>query len=382
MRDYYEILGVPRTATLEEIKSAYRKLALQYHPDRNPGNPEAEERFKEIAEAYAVLSDPEKRALYDRYGHAGFQQHSGVSAPHFTTLDDVLNYFANFFGDDFFSDIFGSTTFRSRKRQHQRYGEPGTDLRVRIQLTLDEIAHGAEKTIELERWNRCPACGGTGSRTSTVSTCPQCHGRGEVQHVTRSVFGHVIQIVTCPTCGGRGETIRDPCPQCRGEGRVRGTATVRIHIPPGVHGSDSLLLRGEGNAGRCNAPAGDLVVVIEELAHPFFQRDGADIHATVALSIPEALLGTTLEIPGLWGTVKLRVEPGTQPGTTIRLAGQGLPIPESSRRGDLYVHISLYVPKTLDREERKLVERLARSPRFQPPDRPQATRPKNRWSKV
>lgn len=363
MRDYYQILGVPRTATLDEIKAAYRRLALQYHPDRNPGNPEAEERFKEIAEAYAVLSDPEKRRLYDRYGHAGLQS-SGSPAPHFTTLEEVFRYFGDLFAEDFFRDFFGSASHRSRAAAEQ-----GSDLRIRLRLTLEEIARGTEKSLELSRWNTCPRCGGSGSLDGRPAPCPHCHGRGEVQQVTRSLFGHVIQLFTCPTCGGSGTVPRNPCPECGGEGRVRGSATVTLHIPPGAIGGTQLTIRGEGNAGRRAAPAGDLIVVIEEAEHPLFRREGADIHATYTVSFPEAVLGTTAEIPTLWGTVSLSLEPGIQPGTVIRLPGHGLPIRDTHRRGDHYVHLSVYIPDELTEEERSLIERLQQSPRFQPPDR-------------
>ncbi len=380
MRDYYQILGVPRTATAEEIKAAYRRLALQYHPDRNPGNPEAEERFKEIAEAYAVLSDPEKRRLYDRYGHAGLQS-SGSPVPHFTTLEDVFSYFANFFADDFFGDLFGPSSHRA-----QATAERGTDLRIRLRVTLEEIARGAEKTLEISRWNVCQRCGGSGSLGGQFSPCPQCQGRGEVQQVSRSLFGHVIQLFTCPSCSGSGVIPRSPCPECGGEGRLRGHATVAIRIPPGAVTGTQLILRGEGNAGRRGAPAGDLIVLIEEAEHPHFRREGADIHASYTLSFPEAVLGTTVEVPTLWGTVPLTVEPGTQPGTVIRLSGQGLPIADTRRRGDHYVHLSVYIPETLTDEELNLIERLQKSPNFYPPDRraqqPQEKRRDNFWKRV
>ncbi len=379
MRDYYEILGVPRTATLEEIKAAYRKLALQYHPDRNPGNAEAEERFKEIAEAYAVLSDPEKRALYDRYGHAGLQS-SGVAAPHFTTLEDVFRYFADFLADDFFADLFGTSRYARSAEEH------GSDLRLRLRLSLEEIARGAQKTLELTRWNRCPECGGSGSRNGQLQTCPQCRGRGEVQHISRSFFGHVLQITTCPTCGGSGQILRDPCPRCNGEGRVRSKVTLTIDIPPGVSQGDVLTLRGEGNAGRRGAPAGDLILVIEEAEHPLFERDGADIHAPLLVSFPEAALGATVEAQTIWGTVPLELTPGTQPGTTIRLPGYGLPLPKSTRRGDHYVHIFLYVPERLTAEEPQLLPQLSHSPNFRPPTNHARSQPspgrESLWKKV
>ncbi len=366
MRDYYDILGVPRTATLEEIKAAYRKLALQYHPDRNPGNKEAEERFKEIAEAYAVLSDPEKRRLYDRYGHAGLQS-SGSPTPHFTTLEDVFSYFANFFADDFFRDLFGTPT--GTASSHRPPTERGDDIPIRLRLTLEEIAQGTEKTIELSRWNTCPSCKGTGSQAGQLQPCPQCHGRGEVQHVSRSVFGHVIQILTCPTCGGTGTVIRDPCPKCHGEGRLWGTATLTLRIPPGTIGGTRLTIRGEGHAGQRGAPPGDLVVLIEETEHPIFQRKGSDIHATYALSFPEAVLGTVVEVPTVWGTSTVKIQPGTQPGTVIRLPGQGLPSGDARRRGDHYVHVTVYIPEKLTTEEQQLVEQLRQSPFIYPPER-------------
>lgn len=380
MRDYYEILGVPRTATLEDIKAAYRKLALQYHPDRNPGNKEAEERFKEIAEAYAVLSDPEKRALYDRYGHAGL--HTGdTPAPHFTTLEDVFRYFADFFADDFFREIFNPSGYTAAEQE-----ERGSDLRIRLRLSLEEIAHGVQKTVELTRWNRCPDCGGSGSRSGALQTCPHCRGRGEVQHVSRSFFGHVLQILTCPTCGGSGHVLRDPCPRCNGEGRIRSTVSLTVDIPPGVLQGDVLTLRGEGHAGRRGAPAGNLLLVIEEAEHPLFERDGADIHAPLLVSFPEAALGASIEVPTVWGTATVELKPGTQPGTVLRLLGHGLPVPEGKRRGDHYIHIFLYVPEHLSAEEQKLLEQLAQSPSFQPPVR-QPRSPSSRfreslWKKV
>jgi molecular chaperone DnaJ len=368
MRDYYEILGVPRTATLEEIKSAYRKLALQYHPDRNPGDPTAEERFKEIAEAYAVLSDPEKRRLYDLYGHAGLRG-EGQSAPHFTTLEEVFRYFADLFADPFFGDIFGVSG------QRRTAAEPGTDLRIRLRLTLEEIAQGAEKRIEFTRWNPCPACRGTGSRSGRLRVCPQCGGRGEVQQVSRSLFGQLIQILACPVCGGIGQLPEELCPECSGEGRVQGRAEVTVQVPAGVAAGDRLTLRGEGNAGRRGGAAGDLIVLIEEEAHPLFRREGADLHYTLQLSFPEAALGTVVHIPTPVGeSVELSIEPGTQPGTTLRLSGYGLPQLRSRQRGDLYVHVNVYVPERLSTEERRLLEQLAESEHFEPPDaRPSST---------
>ncbi|MDW7996680.1 MAG: molecular chaperone DnaJ [Bacteroidota bacterium] len=381
MRDYYDILGVSRSATLEEIKAAYRKLALQYHPDRNPGNKEAEERFKEVAEAYAVLSDPEKRALYDRYGHSGLQS-GGAAAPHFSTLEDVFRYFADLFTDDFFGGLFGSPSSETR---HRAQSEPGTDIRIRLRLSLEEIAHGAEKTVELSRWNSCSACGGSGSRSGKTQICPQCHGRGEVQHVSRSLFGHVIQIVTCSTCGGSGQLLIDPCPKCHGGGRVREKATVTVRIPPGVAEGYYLTLRGEGNAGQRKAPTGNLIVIIEELEHPLFQRDGSDIHATLTVSFAEAALGATVKVPTIWGITSIQLKPGTQPGATIRLPEQGLPAIDSHKRGDHYVHISIYVPEQLTAEERKLLEQLVQHPNFQPPGQRNAKFRRSKgtlWGKV
>ncbi len=357
-KDYYAILGVSRTATVEEIKRAYRRLALKYHPDRNPGDKAAEEKFKEITEAYEVLSDPEKRARYDRFGTAGtrFGQRQ--------TVDDIFSAFSDIFSGTIFEDFFHGT--HQQRRQTRPMGEPGEDLRVTVQLTLEEIAQGTEKTIEYERWKVCPQCYGSGARSGGYATCPTCHGTGEVRTESQSIFGRFVNITVCPQCQGTGSVIRDPCSHCEGTGRVRGKTTITVKIPAGIRSGQYIPVRGKGHAGKHGGESGDLYVVIEELPHPLFQRDGDDVFYDLVISFPEAALGTTLEIPTLYGTVELDLDPGTQPGTLLRLRGKGIPHLQGGGIGDMYIRVNVYVPTQLSAREKALLKELQKCEHIRP----------------
>ena len=351
-RDYYEILGVSRTASTEEIKKAYRKLAMQYHPDRNPGDKEAEEKFKEAAEAYEVLNNDEKRHLYDQYGHEGVK--AGGFSGGFADFDlsDALRTFMQGFGG--FEDFFGMG--RGRERGVHR----GSDLQVHLRLTLEEIAVGVEKKIKIKKYIVCDACKGTGARGgSAVKTCPVCHGTGEVRQVSRSIFGQFVNVTTCPNCHGEGTIIEDPCPVCRGEGRVRGETMVTVKIPAGVSTGNYLTLRGEGNVGKRGGPAGDLIVIIEEKEHDLFERHGDDILYELNVGFSQITLGDEVEVPTLSSKVVLKIPKGTQSGKIFRLKGKGIPHLNHYGIGDELVRIKVETPKDLSREEKDLFKKLA-----------------------
>lgn len=352
-RDYYEVLSVGKSATDQEIKSAYRKLALQYHPDRNPTNAEeATEKFKEITEAYGVLADPQKRAAYDRYGHAGVSGAGGqpdFSSGAFSGFEDILNAFG--FGDIFgMGDIFGQS--RSRRRGAAR----GADLRYDLDLSFEEAASGMETKIKIPRMEMCPECGGRGAkRGSEPVTCPACGGRGQI----RQQQGFFTLSQTCPQCRGQGQVIREACPVCHGEGRKREERVVGIKIPAGVEDGTRLRVRGEGEAGVQGGSAGDLYVVLRVREHPYFDRQGSDLYCTIPISLTQAVLGAEIKVPTLKGHEKLRVPEGTQPNTVFRLRGLGVPTVERRGQGDLYVKVQVTIPTHLNREQRRLLESLS-----------------------
>jgi len=360
-RDYYEILEVPRNATKEEIKKAYRKQALKYHPDRNPGDKEAEEKFKEAAEAYEVLSDDEKRARYDQFGHAGVSgANGGFSSEGGMTIEDIFAHFGDIFGGHFGGFGFGSRTGERRTTK-------GQNLRINVKLTLEEIAKGVEKKIKVNKYVPCDACGGTGAaRGSSPKTCPTCHGSGMVTKITNTFLGQMQTTTTCPNCGGEGKIITSKCSKCYGEGIVKGDEIITLNIPAGVAEGMQMTLSRKGNAARRGGINGDLIVTFSEEKHPDFIRDGKDLLYSLHISFPQAVTGGYVEIPTLEGKVKIKLEPGTQPGKILRLKGKGLPEVNGYGKGDMLVYVNVWVPRNLTREERKIIEKFAESPNFTP----------------
>ncbi|MCZ6777075.1 MAG: molecular chaperone DnaJ [Ignavibacteria bacterium] len=364
-RDYYEVLGVERNATPEEIKKAYRKLALQFHPDRNAGNKEAEEKFKEGAEAYEVLAEPNKRRRYDQFGHEGMR---GTDFRPFTDVSDIFTAFSDIFGGGFGGSVFDEM-FGGQGRQGQRTsaGTAGSDLKIRLKLTLEEIATGIDKKIKVKKWISCETCRGSGAKSSQSKiTCPVCKGTGEVRQVSRSVFGQFVNITACQNCGGEGKVIREPCPTCRGDGRVQGESTIKVRVPAGVSEGNYIPLRGQGNVGQRGGPPGDLIVVIEEEPHSVLTRNSDDVILDLLVSFPEAALGGEIEVPTLTGRAKLKIEPGTQSGRILRMREKGIPHLNSYGRGDQFVRVNVWVPKSVTARERALIKELAESTNINP----------------
>jgi molecular chaperone DnaJ len=362
-RDYYEILGVSREAGAEDVKKAYRKLAMQYHPDRNKGDATAEEKFKEVGEAYAVLSDADKRARYDRFGHAvagagaGAGAGGGFGGFEFD-LSDALRQFME-------GGLFGGGFFGRERTAGGSMRVRGNDLQIKLALTLEEIASGVKKTLKVKRHAACSECGGSGARKGTQrKACPTCRGTGQVRQVSSTFLGQFVNIQTCPQCRGEGKIISDPCPSCKGEGRAREEKTVTVDIPAGVAAGQYLTLRGEGNAGLHGGPSGDLVVIIDELPHEHFVRDGDNVVFPLVLTIPQIVLGDEVEVPTLTGRARLKIEPGTEPGRVLRMRGKGLPSLNGYHTGDQLVEIHLHVPKRLSARERELLSELRKSENF------------------
>ena len=373
-RDYYEVLGVDKSASADEIKKAYRKLAVKYHPDKNPGDKEAEEKFKEAAEAYSILSDADKKAKYDQFGHAGVDGAGPDFSGGFGNLNDILNdLFGGAFGGGFGGGFGGFSGFGGgfgggRPGQRQQRVYRGRDIRVRVKLTLEEIAKGVEKEISIEKSVPCTECGGKGAKNSSdVKTCSACGGTGQVQRVTNSLFGQTVTYSTCQQCGGEGKIITNPCRNCGGTGLVRKRETIKVKIPAGVEAGMQLTIQGEGHAAKNNGINGDLLVVIEEQEHPNLKREGNNLYYTKIISMPDAILGAEVEIPCLDGPYKIKVDSGTQSGTVVRLRGKGLPTVNGyGGTGDLYVKFAVWIPKRLDREDKALIESLRDKEAFKP----------------
>lgn len=363
-RDYYEILGIQKGASDDEIKKAYRKKAIQYHPDKNPGNKEAEEKFKEAAEAYEVLSNPDKRARYDQYGHAGLDGNGGFSGEGMS-MEDIFTQFGNIFGGGF-GGFGGFSSFNGGGGSRQRVNR-GSDLRVRVKLSLKEIAAGCEKKIKVRKAVECSHCGGTGAKDAhSTKTCPDCNGTGFVTRVQRTILGNMQTRTTCPRCGGEGHIITDKCNYCNGEGIEMKEEIITIKIPAGVAEGMQLSMQGKGNAARHGGIPGDLLVVIEEESHPELIRDQNNLIYNVLLDIPTAVLGGTIEIPTIDGKVKVKIDKGTQPGKVLRLRNKGLPDINHYGTGDLLVNIGIYIPENLSSDEKKLFEKLAESKNMKP----------------
>jgi molecular chaperone DnaJ len=365
-RDYYEVLGISKEATKEEIKKAYRKQALKYHPDKNPGDKKSEENFKEAAEAYEVLSNEEKKARYDRYGHAGMGNNGGGFSGHGMTVDDIFSSFGDIFGDAFGG--FGG--FGGSRQRGQRVNK-GSNLRVKVKLTLQEIAAGAEKKIKVNKYDTCDTCGGSGAAdASSLSTCSTCRGSGHVTRLTNTMLGQMQTTSVCPSCGGEGKTITKKCTTCYGEGIVQKEEVIKINIPAGVGKGMQMTVGGKGNAPRRGGVNGDLLVVIDEEEHPDLIREGNDLIYNLFISIPDAVLGTHVEVPTVDNNVKIKIEPGTQPGKILRLRGKGLPEVNGYGRGDLLVNVNVWIPKTISKDELKIFEKFKDSESFIPdPDK-------------
>ncbi|TFH36412.1 MAG: molecular chaperone DnaJ [Bacteroidia bacterium] len=362
-RDYYEILEIQKNATKEEIKKAYRKQAIKFHPDKNPDNSEAEEKFKEAAEAYEVLSNDEKRARYDRYGHAGLGGQGGFSGQHMS-IDDIFSSFGDIFGDAFggFSGFGGFGGGRSRQRVNK-----GSNLRVKVKVNLSEVAGGAEKKLKVKKYVSCNECGGSGAADSnSYNSCSTCHGSGHVTRITNTILGQMQSSQTCPSCGGEGKIITNKCNSCFGEGIVKEEEIVKINIPAGVGKGMQMSVNGKGNAARRGGVPGDLLVMIEEEEHPELVREGNDLIYNLFISVPQAILGTQVEIPTVESRVKIKIEPGTQGGRILRLRGKGVPDVNGYGRGDLLVNVNVWIPKDITSEEQKTMEKMLASESFVP----------------
>ncbi len=361
-RDYYDVLGVNKDASEDEIKKAYRKKAMKFHPDRNTDDPKAEKKFKEASEAYEVLGDAQKRQRYDQFGHQGINGggFGGRGGAGFEDIgfEDIFSRFSDIFGADFGGG-------RSRGRGRRSAGQPGSDMKLRIELGLEEIAFGTDKKLKVKKYIKCDECNGTGAETEEdFETCGTCNGMGEVRQVHKTMLGQMVNVQPCPECQGEGRIIRNKCSKCSGEGRYQGKETVQVRVPSGVSKGNYITLRGKGNAGKRGGSAGDLVVLIEEKEHEHFERDGNDIYYDLVLSVPDAILGTEVEVPTLKGRAKIKIEEGTQPGRLLRMSNKGIHGLNNSGVGDQFVRVNVYMPKDLDDEERAHIEALRGNDHF------------------
>lgn len=367
-RDYYEILGVGKNATADEIKKAYRKVAMQYHPDRNPGDKPSEEKFKEAAEAYEILSDADKKAQYDRYGHAGVSG-NGRPGTGGMNMEDIFSQFGDIFGDDLFGSFFGGGAGRGRTQRSR--GVRGSNLRIKLKLTYEEIAKGVTKNIKVKKYTVCNTCGGSGAKDKgSVHTCSTCGGSGQIRRVQNTFLGQMQTVTTCPTCNGEGTTITAKCPACRGEGRVYGEEAISIDIPAGVQEGMQLNISGKGNAGERGGMPGDLIIVIEEEPNKELHREGLNVAYDLHISFTDAAFGTQIEVPTIDGRAKIKIPAGTQSGKIFRLKGKGFPAVNSYEKGDQLIHVNVWTPQHLTPEEKAILEKLSHSPNFKPqPDK-------------
>jgi molecular chaperone DnaJ len=359
-RDYYEVLGLTRSANEDEIKKAYRKLAIQYHPDKNPGSAEAEEKFKEAAEAYEILSDPQKRQKYDNFGHQAFQ--GGGGGPQGFDMNDIFSRFGDIFGDDGggFGSFFGGGGGGRRVRR-------GTDLRIKLKLNLEQVAKGVEKKIRIKRHVTCQSCGGNGAKNGTeIKTCATCNGNGQIRRVQQTMLGQMVTSATCPTCQGEGHTVITRCEACFGEGRIMSEEELSIRIPAGVSEGLQLSMSGKGNVPPRGGQPGDLLIAIEEEPHELLHRDGTNVLFDLHVSFIEAAIGTQVEVPTIDGKARISLDAGTQSGKLLRLKGKGIKELNGYGTGDQIVHINVWTPKQLNAEERALLEKLRNAPNFQP----------------
>ncbi|MBK7630341.1 MAG: molecular chaperone DnaJ [Ignavibacteriales bacterium] len=369
-RDYYEILGVAKNATKDDLKKAYRKLAMQYHPDRNPGDKESEEKFKEAAEAYEILNNDDKRAKYDRFGHDGVRG-SGYGSQGFSDINDIFSHFSDIFGagggSSIFDDFFGGGQQRGRQRGH---GTPGSDLKVTLKLKLEEIAEGVSKKIKVKKQVKCDKCSGSGAEANTPKKkCPICNGSGEIRSVSRSVFGQFVNITACANCNGEGEVIDTPCKKCMGDGRINDDIMVNIDVPAGVHEGSYMTMRGEGNAGKRGGHSGDIIVVFKEEEHEYFVREEDDIVYDLTITFPEAVLGTEVDVPTLVGKARLKIDSGTQSGKLLKMRDKGIKHLNHSGRGDQIVRVVVNIPQKLSNKEKELLKELAEQPNFKTSDK-------------
>ena len=362
-RDFYEVLGVAKGASQDEIKKAYRKVAMQYHPDRNPGDKTAEDKFKEAAEAYEILNDSDKKAQYDRFGHSAFGQgrggHSGMNT------EDIFSQFGDIFGDEAFGGFFGGGGRRSSTSRGR--GTRGSNLRVKLKMNFEEIAKGANKTIKVKKHVTCTTCSGNGAKDKgSIQNCTACGGSGQVRRVQNTFLGQMQTVTTCPTCNGEGSTITNKCTPCKGEGRVYGEETVSIDIPAGVQEGMQLSISGKGNAGERGGSNGDLIVLIEEEAHQQLHRDGLNVAFDLYIPFPDAVFGTQIEVPTIDGRAKIKIPPGTQSGKIFRLKGKGFPHVNSYEKGDQLIQVNIWTPQHVSSDEKAMLEKMQASDNFEP----------------
>ena len=367
-RDFYEVLGVNKSATADEIKKAYRKVAMQYHPDRNPGDKDSEEKFKEAASAYEILSDADKKAKYDRYGHQAFGPGtSGGGSYGGMNTEDIFSQFGDIFGDDMFGSFFGGGRRGGGGGGGRARGQRGSNLRIKLKLNFEEIAKGVNKNVKVKKHVLCTTCGGNGAKDkNSLQTCHTCNGNGQVRKMTNTFLGQMQTVTTCPTCNGEGTTVTTKCGGCKGEGRVYGEETIGIEIPAGVQEGMQLSMNGKGNAGERGGAPGDLIIQIEEEPHAELHRDGLNVAFDLHLSFPDAAFGTHIEVPTIDGRAKIKIPPGTQSGKIFRLKGKGFPEVQGYAKGDQLIQVNIWTPQHLNAEEKEALEKMNSSENFKP----------------